>query len=43
MTTLSSEEDIDHALTAKLLIENDSGRKYDRFRDRVIFPIVINR
>jgi DNA primase len=40
MTTLSSEEDIEHALTAGLLIENDSGRKYDRFRDRVIFPIV---
>ena len=43
MTTLSSEEDIDHALTAGLLIENDSGRKYDRFRDRVIFPIVNQR
>ena len=43
MTTLSSEEDIEHALTAGLLIENDSGRKYDRFRDRVIFPIVNQR
>ena len=43
MATLSSEEDIEHALTAGLLIENDSGRKYDRFRDRVIFPIVNQR
>ena len=43
MTTLSSEEDIEHALTAGLLIENDSGRKYDRFRDRVIFPIANQR
>ena len=43
MNTLSSEEDIEHALTAGLLIENDSGRKYDRFRDRVIFPIVNQR
>ena len=43
MTTLSSQEDIEHALKAGLLIENDSGRKYDRFRDRVIFPIVNQR
>jgi DNA primase len=43
MATLSSEEDIEHALTAGLLIENDSGRKYDRFRDRVIFPIINQR
>ena len=43
MTTLSSEEDVGHALTAGLLIENDSGRKYDRFRDRVTFPIVNQR
>jgi DNA primase len=43
MATLSSEEDVEHALTAGLLIENDSGRKYDRFRDRVIFPIVNQR
>ena len=43
MTTLSSEEDIGHAVTSGLLIENDSGRKYDRFRDRVIFPIVNQR
>jgi DNA primase len=43
MTTLSSEHDVEHALTAGLLIENDSGRKYDRFRDRVIFPIVNQR
>ena len=43
MTTLSSEEEIGQALTAGLLIQNDSGRKYDRFRDRVIFPIVNQR
>ncbi|NCG06063.1 MAG: DNA primase [Gammaproteobacteria bacterium] len=43
MTTLSSEEDIGHAVTSGLLIENDSGRKYDRFRNRVIFPIVNQR
>jgi len=43
MTTLSSEAEIEHALTGGLLIENDSGRKYDRFRDRVIFPIVNQR
>ena len=43
MTTLSSQEQIGQALTAGLLIENDSGRKYDRFRDRVIFPIVNQR
>ena len=27
-------------LTAGLVIENDGGRRYDRFRDRVMFPIV---
>ena len=43
MATLSSEHEVEHALTAGLLIENDSGRKYDRFRDRVIFPIVNQR
>ena len=43
MATLSSEEEIQHALTTGLVIENDSGRKYDRFRDRVIFPIVNQR
>ena len=41
--TLSGEESIGHAVTAGLLIENDKGRKYDRFRDRVIFPIVNQR
>lgn len=43
MQTLSGEESIGHAVTAGLLIENDKGRKYDRFRDRVIFPIVNQR
>jgi DNA primase len=43
MQTLTDEESIEHALTVGLLIENDKGRKYDRFRDRVIFPIVNQR
>lgn len=43
MQTLKDEESITHALTAGLLIENDRGRKYDRFRDRVIFPIINQR
>ena len=43
MQTLSGEESIGHAVTAGLIIENDKGRKYDRFRDRVIFPIVNQR
>lgn len=43
MQTISGEESMGHALTAGLLIENDKGRKYDRFRDRVIFPIVNQR
>ncbi len=43
MHTLSDEASIEHALSAGLLIENDKGRKYDRFRDRVIFPIVNQR
>lgn len=43
MATLSSEDEIGHVLTSGLLIENESGRKYDRFRDRVIFPIINQR
>ncbi len=43
MQTLPDEASVGHALTAGLLIENDKGRKYDRFRDRVIFPIVNQR
>ena len=27
-------------LTAGLVIENDQGRRYDRFRDRIMFPII---
>ena len=27
-------------LSAGLVIENDAGRRYDRFRDRVMFPII---
>ncbi|MCW3173332.1 DNA primase [Shewanella subflava] len=29
----------DKLLTAGMLIENDSGKRYDRFRDRLMFPI----
>jgi len=43
MQTLPDEASVGHALTVGLLIENDKGRKYDRFRDRVIFPIVNQR
>lgn len=32
-----------HLLKTGLLIENDQGRSYDRFRDRVMFPIRDNR
>lgn len=30
-------------LEAGLVIENDQGRRYDRFRDRIMFPIQDNR
>lgn len=29
-----------HLLAAGLVIENEAGRRYDRFRDRVMFPII---
>ncbi|MEZ9594538.1 DNA primase [Shewanella sp. 10N.261.52.F9] len=29
----------DKLLTAGMVIENDSGKRYDRFRDRLMFPI----
>lgn len=29
----------DMLVTAGMLIENDNGRRYDRFRGRVMFPI----
>lgn len=34
-----NDQDINHLIKTGLLIENDQGRRYDRFRDRVIFPI----
>jgi DNA primase len=34
-----SDNDRDHLLKAGLVIRNDKGRVYDRFRDRVMFPI----
>lgn len=32
-----------HLLEAGLVIENDQGRRYDRFRNRVMFPILDRR
>ena len=34
-----SDSDINHLIKTGLLIENEQGRRYDRFRDRVMFPI----
>ncbi|HAG96461.1 MAG TPA: DNA primase, partial [Gammaproteobacteria bacterium] len=34
-----SDTDLNHLIKTGLLIENDQGRRYDRFRDRVMFPI----
>ena len=42
-STLQSEDELQHAISAGLLIQNDKGRQYDRFRDRIIFPIVNQR
>ena len=42
-STLQSEDEVQHAISAGLLIQNDKGRQYDRFRDRIIFPIVNQR
>jgi DNA primase len=35
----TSDEAIDRLLAAGLIIRKDNGRHYDRFRDRVMFPI----
>lgn len=35
----TDDKHINHLLKTGLLIENDQGRRYDRFRDRVMFPI----
>ena len=34
-----NEEQVDALIKAGLVIENETGRRYDRFRDRVMFPI----
>jgi DNA primase len=34
-----NQRSLDKLLTAGMLIENDSGKRYDRFRDRLMFPI----
>ncbi|AUM13984.1 DNA primase [Ketobacter alkanivorans] len=35
----NSDAEVKNLIKAGLLIENEQGRRYDRFRDRVIFPI----
>ena len=35
----TSQEKIDQLLAAGLIIRKDNGRNYDRFRDRIVFPI----
>ncbi|MBI1395309.1 MAG: DNA primase [Betaproteobacteria bacterium] len=35
--------DMAELLAAGLVIDNDEGRRYDRFRDRIMFPIVSQR
>jgi DNA primase len=35
----TSDTRVEHLLQAGLLSANDSGRRYDRFRDRIMFPI----
>ncbi|QSX37996.1 DNA primase [Shewanella sedimentimangrovi] len=34
-----NQDALDKLLTAGMLIENDGGKRYDRFRDRLMFPI----
>lgn len=40
---LGADYDTSAPLEAGLLIQNDTGRRYDRFRDRVMFPILDQR
>ena len=35
----TSQEAVDRLLAAGLIIRKDNGRHYDRFRDRIVFPI----
>ncbi len=40
LTALGQDKEIqDRLVTTGMLIENDGGRRYDRFRDRIMFPI----
>ncbi|MEE4251394.1 MAG: DNA primase, partial [Alcanivoracaceae bacterium] len=40
LKSLGDGEDIQsRAITAGMLVKNDAGRVYDRFRDRIVFPI----
>ena len=44
LTTLkNNNKNLETALTAGLIIEKDKSRYYDRFRDRIIFPILDSR
>jgi DNA primase len=35
----TSEDRVRHLLQAGLVVENEQGRRYDRFRNRIVFPI----
>ena len=38
-TLVHSNKDFDNAMEAGLIVQNDNQRTYDRFRDRIMFPI----
>lgn len=40
LSAVFSDYDAPELLEAGLVIENEEGRRYDRFRDRIMFPIV---
>ncbi|MEO1082524.1 MAG: DNA primase [Pseudomonadota bacterium] len=39
MARLGDDKERDDAHKAGILVKNDAGRSYDRFRDRIVFPI----
>lgn len=39
LQSLFEQYDSDTLITAGLVVKNDQGRRYDRFRDRIMFPI----
>ena len=41
LSTLGTQKDaVERLMTGGMLIKNDKGRTYDRFRDRIMFPIL---